>query len=168
MFWHCKCVTFFSKIRKMTLFGVVAAGVVMHVIFLKSVFDIYFTSPLVHGMTAQSINVSPPARRLVLISCDGLRADKFYEDDSNGRPWMPYLREVAAEEGRAGVSNTRVPTESRPGHVAMIAGFYVRELVGQLIDCLLDWWAVYWLTDWLIGSSFIFCFSRGWLIHLPL
>ena len=156
------------KIRKMTLFGLVAAGVVIHVIFLKSVFDIYFMSPLVHGMTAQSINASPPARRLVLISCDGLRADKFYEDDSNGRPWMPYLRKVAAAEGRAGLSNTRVPTESRPGHVAMIAGFYVRKLVGWLVDCSIYGQSIDWLIDWLIGPPFIFCFCRGWLIHLPL
>lgn len=110
----------------MSLFGLVTAGVVVHLIFLKSIFDIYFTSPLVHGMTAQAIKASPPARRLVLISCDGLRADKFYEDDpTTGRPWMPFLRGMAENRGTAGISHTRVPTESRPGHVAMIAGFYV-------------------------------------------
>lgn len=94
----------------------------------------------------------PPAKRLVLFVADGLRADtcfrfmgrdvRFHDADrargkANAREahyeadavtWptakTSFLREMVETKGRWGISHTRVPTESRPGHVAVIAGFY--------------------------------------------
>uniref|UniRef100_A0A8C8GED7 GPI ethanolamine phosphate transferase 1 n=1 Tax=Oncorhynchus tshawytscha TaxID=74940 RepID=A0A8C8GED7_ONCTS len=98
-------------------------GLLVHVIFFISIFDIYFTSPLVHGMAPQVSPLPPPASRLLLVVADGLRADSLYKPDANGSTRAPYLS-VMEETGSWGVSHTRVPTESRPGHVALIAGFY--------------------------------------------
>ncbi|KAF4794138.1 GPI ethanolamine phosphate transferase 1 isoform X3 [Turdus rufiventris] len=102
----------------------ILAGLLVHCVFLVSIFDIYFSSPLVHGMTPQQTPLPPPAKRLVLFVADGLRADSLYELDSNGAPRAPYLRSILENNGSWGISHTRVPTESRPGHVALIAGFY--------------------------------------------
>lgn len=102
----------------------VIGGLVVHLIFFYSIFDIYFTSPLVHGMTPHSTAMSPPARRLILFVMDGCRADKLLELDDQLHSRAPFLRNILKEEGAWGISHTHVPTESRPGHVALIAGFY--------------------------------------------
>ncbi|KAI9491076.1 Phosphatidylinositolglycan class N-domain-containing protein [Zychaea mexicana] len=84
-------------------------------------------------MTPQKNSLPPPADRLVLFvgkllllayhtNTDGLRADKVIERQGQDR--AKFLRRIMKEEGTWGVSHTRVPTESRPGHVAIIAGFY--------------------------------------------
>lgn len=75
-------------------------------------------------MTPQFTPLPPPAKRLVLFVADGLRADTLYELDEDGNSRAPFIRNVIMHEGSWGVSHTRVPTESRPGHVALIAGFY--------------------------------------------
>ncbi|XP_062473701.1 GPI ethanolamine phosphate transferase 1 isoform X2 [Pezoporus occidentalis] len=102
----------------------ILAGLLVHCVFLVSIFDIYFSSPLVHGMTPQQTPLPPPAKRLVLFVADGLRADSLYELNSNSTPRAPYMRSILENNGSWGISHTRVPTESRPGHVALIAGFY--------------------------------------------
>lgn len=60
----------------------------------------------------------------MLFVADGLRADTLYELDENGTSRAPFIRNIIMHEGSWGISHTRVPTESRPGHVALIAGFY--------------------------------------------
>ncbi|CAG8615485.1 10093_t:CDS:10, partial [Ambispora leptoticha] len=114
--------------------SVLVIGLLFHILYIWSIFDIYFTSPLVHGMTPQRVELPSPAKRLVLFVADGLRADKLYQylSDENStitttNPYSenhPFLKEIINEQGTWGVSHTRVPTESRPGHVALIAGFY--------------------------------------------
>ena len=121
-------------------FGFLSIAVVFHLVYVYSIFDIYFVSPIVHGMKAystQSSGFGAPAQRLVLFVGDGLRADKAFQsfpdpspsnrDASTAdvpRPLMPFLRSRVEKHGTFGVSHTRVPTESRPGHVALIAGLY--------------------------------------------
>ncbi|KAJ3517601.1 hypothetical protein NLJ89_g404 [Agrocybe chaxingu] len=105
-------------------------GLAFHLIYIGSVFDCYFTSPVIHGMRSYGRNEEAPAKRLVLIVGDGLRADLLF--NANAFPSIldapevvaPHLRSIAETRGAFGISHTRVPTESRPGHVAIIGGMY--------------------------------------------
>ncbi|XP_014629470.1 GPI ethanolamine phosphate transferase 1 isoform X2 [Glycine soja] len=102
----------------------VVLGVILHAVYMLSIFDIYFKTPIVHGVDPVTPRFAAPAKRLVLLVADGLRADKFFELDAKGNQRAPFLRSIIETQGRWGVSHARPPTESRPGHVAIIAGFY--------------------------------------------
>ncbi|MFQ6620598.1 hypothetical protein Gotur_001191 [Gossypium turneri] len=99
----------------------VILGAILHAVYM---FDIYFKTPIVHGMDLVSPRFSPPAKRRVLLVVDGLRADNFFGPDLEGNFRAPFLRNVIKNQGCWGVSHVRPPTESRLGHVAIIAGFY--------------------------------------------
>ena len=67
-------------------------GFLIHAIFFISVFDVYFRTPIIHGMEPQSSPLEPEAKRLVLIIADGLRADTFfnYTNETTRAPFLRY------------------------------------------------------------------------------
>ncbi|EFA82521.1 phosphatidylinositol glycan [Heterostelium album PN500] len=88
---------------------IVVFGIVFHAVFTLSIFDIYFRSPLVHGMTPHRPDdtiVSPPAKRLVLFVADGLRADKFFEiEEQTGNSRAPFMRDIIEKTGSWGIED---------------------------------------------------------------
>lgn len=46
--------------------GFLAVAVIFHLTYIYSIFDIYFVSPIVHGMKAFEVQEEAPAQRLVL------------------------------------------------------------------------------------------------------
>ncbi|KAF9459158.1 Phosphatidylinositolglycan class N-domain-containing protein [Collybia nuda] len=118
-----------SKQSKYNVTKLLVIGLIFHLVYIGSIFDCYFTSPVVKGMTRHSTG-SAEAKRLVLIVGDGLRADLLLNVDAfpsipnSPQIVAPYLRSIVEKRGAFGISHTRVPTESRPGHVAIIGGMY--------------------------------------------
>lgn len=47
--------------------GFLAVGVVFHLIYIYSIFDIYFVSPIVSGMRPYDVDAPAPAKRLFLV-----------------------------------------------------------------------------------------------------
>jgi phosphatidylinositol glycan class N len=106
----------------MRLVVILAVVIVFHAVFLFAVLDLYFRSTVIKNLPPHAPPGPALADRLVLIVADGLRADTFYHRAS--RDHARFLAATLRERGSFGVSHTRVPTESRPGHVALIAGFF--------------------------------------------
>jgi len=99
----------------------IVCAVFIHILFLLSVFYIYFRSIIVQDLHALKDLDNPPAKRLVLIVSDGLRAESFFHQNCER---TPFIKNILLNRGIIGISHTHVPTESRPGHVALIAGVY--------------------------------------------
>ncbi|TBU24399.1 Phosphatidylinositolglycan class N-domain-containing protein [Dichomitus squalens] len=103
-------------------------GLIFHHIFADTVFHCYFTTRVVHGMEQYSMPYADWAKRVVFIVGNGLRADLLFMKngfvDIAGSPDIvaPYLRSIVETRGAWGISHTRVPSETRPGHVAFISG----------------------------------------------
>lgn len=70
----------------------ILSAFLVHLIYLVSVFDIHFHSPIVNGMTPFASKLTAPAKRLVLISADGLRFDTFLSYGPDTKPNAPFLR----------------------------------------------------------------------------
>ncbi|KAJ8296754.1 GPI ethanolamine phosphate transferase 1 [Rhodotorula toruloides] len=132
-------------------------SLLFHLVFVRSIFDVYFSSPVVQVSDRFAVTDEEGrglANRVVLFVGDGLRADKLFQtypnppfpssdpppspvpsphalvppssafDDERTTP-TPFMRSlIQSGEAQWGVSHTRVPTESRPGHVALIGGMY--------------------------------------------
>lgn len=73
-----------EKISSTTMF---ITGIFIHLVFLFSIFDIYFKSPIVKNVGTYQPLHEAPAHRLVLFVVDGLRAESFVNYTT-----MPYLR----------------------------------------------------------------------------
>ena len=97
-------------------------GLLVHFMYFISVFQIYFKSPILNGIKkTEPINYQG-ADRVVFIVIDGLQVDKAFH--SQNENYTPFLRSIIKTNGSWGVSHTRVPTESRVGHVSLFAGTY--------------------------------------------
>jgi phosphatidylinositol glycan class N len=129
-----------SQRKQIQFFILLILGAMFYLLYMMSIFDIYFRSPIVHGMVPISVEnleeefaknygihfkneLKAPSKRVVLIVSDGLRADKLFGFDESGKTRAPYLRKIITSKGSWGISHSRVPTESRPGHVALMGGF---------------------------------------------
>ena len=99
-------------------------GVLVHFLYLLSVFEIYFKSPILQGLReiANTHSKAAPAKRLVLIITDGLQAEKAFHTKYETR--TSFFRHILKNNGSWGVSHTRVPTETRVGHVSIAAGTF--------------------------------------------
>ncbi|KAI0777833.1 alkaline phosphatase-like protein [Trametes elegans] len=108
----------------------VSVAIVFHFLYITIVFDCHFPSTISSGEYPQHALQNPPAKRLVLVVADGLRADLLFAKSAfptlPQAPHLvaPYLRSVVEHRGAFGISHTGIPTESRHGHAAILAGLY--------------------------------------------
>ena len=111
-----------------------------HLLYTLCALDVFYRSPIqdIGGLAAHQSSMRPLASRVVFVTLDGAPADVVFSaaardliSERDGTPYSgptaPFLASVLnATQGDVcwGVTHTHVPTESRPGHVSLIAGLY--------------------------------------------
>lgn len=106
------------------LFTKVLLAIIVRCVFLLSIFHVYFQSPILTNLPEPEVRLEDDVvatNRVVMFVADGLRAESFLK---NGANRSLFLQDIILSKGTFGISHTRVPTESRPGHVALFAGIY--------------------------------------------
>ena len=96
---------------------------VLHLFFFLSIFDIYLTSPVIVGLQTVPKRSEPVSKRIVIVSIDGMKHSTFMESNDDSSTYRSqHVLDRVCENGFFGKSITQLPTESRPGHVAIFAG----------------------------------------------
>eukprot|EP01063_Lacrimia_lanifica_P039974 TRINITY_DN8922_c0_g2_i1.p1 TRINITY_DN8922_c0_g2~~TRINITY_DN8922_c0_g2_i1.p1 ORF type:complete len:902 (+),score=249.44 TRINITY_DN8922_c0_g2_i1:129-2834(+) len=123
--------------------GYFTVSALFHLLYCLCALDVYYRSPFqdIGGLEAHRSTLPPLAKRVVFVTLDGapadvvmtaMRKDMIAERDSgaaaadNVNVTAPFLASLFGEDAGVcwGVTHTHVPTESRPGHISLIAGFY--------------------------------------------
>ncbi|VDN10134.1 unnamed protein product [Dibothriocephalus latus] len=65
-------------------------SVILYLILFYSIFDIYYTSPLVHGIKPVRPNAPPLVKNVIFIVADGLRTDKLFTENMEDTPTLRY------------------------------------------------------------------------------
>lgn len=85
----------------------IVLSILLHILFLLSVFYIYFRSIIVPELKPLNNLNDAPAKRVVLIVADGLRAESFFDKNCSR---TPFLKNVLLTKGMIGISHTHLPT----------------------------------------------------------
>ncbi|XP_022214689.2 GPI ethanolamine phosphate transferase 1 [Drosophila obscura] len=99
-------------------------ALVVHILLLGCIIHIYFQSTIVAHLEPQKtlpeLGLQPPADRLVVFIAHGLRAESFFSGNCSG---VPHIQQLFEKQGIVGISSGLAPTMTRPGLIAMFAGF---------------------------------------------
>eukprot|EP00834_Sanchytrium_tribonematis_P007063 NODE_588_length_5657_cov_0.948183.p1 type:complete len:610 gc:universal NODE_588_length_5657_cov_0.948183:3898-2069(-) len=99
----------------------ITLGIILHILFALSIFDIYFVSPIVNIPPIPLENKQ--SKRVVVAIADGLRHDTFYDPHfNNGSDIISPFVFSKIFKGAYGTSICKAPTESRPGHMSIFCG----------------------------------------------
>jgi len=106
-------------------FEIIIIGILFHLIFSYSIFDIFFNFKINYGMTPHSPSLNEneiPSKRVSIIIIDGARMDTLFNLISSGK--TPFLQEIIEKRGIHGISHTQAPTETYPCITALFTGHF--------------------------------------------